>query len=45
MSFSSGQTKVSFIRGCQFNQLSAEPGSISLGLHKFYDQFLLSDVQ
>ena len=45
MSFSSGQTEVSFIRGCQFNQLSAEPGSISLGLYKFYEQFLLSDVQ
>ena len=45
MSFSSGQTKVSFIRGCQFNQLFAEPGSISLGLYKFYEQFLLSDVQ
>ena len=45
MSFSSGQTKLSVIYGCQFKRLSAEPGFISLGLHKYYEQFLLSDVQ
>ena len=34
MSFSSGQTKLSVINGCQFKQLSAERGSILLGLHQ-----------